>query len=52
VLAHKVHLHGLIGLGGHFHALIDQGHLVDEQVAEHAAAVDYHVDARAAQFFQ
>ena len=39
-------------LGGELDGAVQQVHLVDEQIAEDAGAVDDDVDARAAEFFQ
>ena len=48
----EVLIQGLIGLSGHLHALIDQSHLVDEEIAEHTRAVHHHINAGTAQFLQ
>mmetsp|Transcript_35577 Transcript_35577/g.55911 ORF Transcript_35577/g.55911 Transcript_35577/m.55911 type:complete len:571 (-) Transcript_35577:844-2556(-) len=52
VLAHKVHLQGLVRLGGQLDAPVQQVHLVDEQVPEDARAGHHHVNARPAQLLQ
>mmetsp|Transcript_27247 Transcript_27247/g.59503 ORF Transcript_27247/g.59503 Transcript_27247/m.59503 type:complete len:1448 (-) Transcript_27247:88-4431(-) len=53
VLAHKVHLQGLLLLlGGELHGAVQQVHLVHEQVAEDAGAVHHHVDAGAAELLE
>ena len=52
VLTYKIHLQGLISLGGHLHPLIDQGHLVDEQITENPRAIHHHIDAGPAQLFE
>ena len=52
VLTNEVLLQRLVGLGSHLHGLIDQRHLVDEQIAEHTGAVHHHINAGAAEFFQ
>ena len=52
VLANEVLLQGLVGLCSHFHGLINQGHLVDEQIAEHTGAVHHHINAGATEFFK
>ena len=52
MLTNEVLLQRLVGLGSHLHGLIDQRHLVDEQIAEHTGAVHHHINAGAAEFFQ
>ena len=52
VLAHEVHLVGLVLLGGELDGAVEEVHLVHEQVAEHAGAVHDDVDARAAELLQ
>ena len=51
VLAHKVHLIRFVLLSGELDGTIQQVHLVDEQVAEDAGAVDDDIDSRASEFF-
>ena len=52
VAAHEVYIQGLIGLSCHLHALVDQAHLVDEEVAEYPTAVHHHIDAGPAQLLK
>ena len=52
MFADEVHFEGFIGFGSHFHGLVEQVHLVDEQVAEYARTVDHHIDAGATEFFK
>ena len=46
MLANKVLLEGLISLGCHLHGLVDQCHLINEQIAEHPGTVHHHINAR------
>ena len=52
VLAHEVHVVGLILLRGELDGAVQEVHLVDEEVAEDAGAVDDDVDARAAELLE
>ena len=52
MLANEVLLQRFIGLSRHFHGLVDQRHLVDEQIAEHTGAVHDNVDPGAAELFE
>ena len=48
----EVLLQRLVGLSRHLHSLVNQSHLVDEQVTEHTGAVHHHIDPRTTQLFQ
>ena len=52
MLAHKIHRQGLVGLGGKLDALVDQSHLIDEQVAENTRAIHHHINTRTTEFLQ
>ena len=51
VLADKVHVIRFVLLSGELDGAVQQVHLVDEQIAEDARAVDDDVDARATELF-
>lgn len=48
----KVHVERLVELRHHLDSAVKEVHLVDEQVAENARAVDHDVNARAAELLQ
>ena len=52
MLADKVHLVRLVELGGELDGAVEQQHLVDKQVAEHARAVDNDVHAGATELLE
>jgi len=52
VLAHEVHVVGLVLLGGELDGAVEEVHLVDEEIAEDARAVDDDVDAGAAELLE
>mmetsp|Transcript_5701 Transcript_5701/g.23522 ORF Transcript_5701/g.23522 Transcript_5701/m.23522 type:complete len:1185 (+) Transcript_5701:1625-5179(+) len=52
VLAHEVHVVGFVLLGGELDGAVEKVHLVDEEIAEDAGAVDDDVDAGAAELFE
>mmetsp|Transcript_25720 Transcript_25720/g.64239 ORF Transcript_25720/g.64239 Transcript_25720/m.64239 type:complete len:1163 (-) Transcript_25720:603-4091(-) len=52
VLANKVHLERLVGLGRHLDRAVHKSHLVDEQITEDAGAVDDDVDTGPAELLK
>ena len=52
MFAHKILLKRLISFCCHLHGLIDQCHLVDEQIAEDSRAVHHHINTGASQLLK
>ncbi|CAI8163767.1 MAG: Uncharacterised protein [Synechococcus sp. CC9902] len=52
MFAHKVLIERFLSLSGQFHRLINQCHLVDEQIPEHPGTVHHHINAGTTQFLE